>query len=152
MSDPQFDKKEMTRMALNSQNVFNTSSVNVRRLHPGDILFSHLSYEKEHLVCFCMEPVFNVRELLGASFSREDFVNATAYYDMAHRASLRTLDIIIHADADQEYQYRYLLTGEERRMLSEKMATYYLKTTGIQLEQLCQDFSARRVLSPKPQI
>ena len=135
-------------MALTAQNVSIMSSVNVRRLHSGDILFSHISSEKEHLVSFRMEPVFDVREVLGIPFTKMDRITATAYYDMTHRAALCTLEISIRSEEGREYQYRYLLTGEERRMLAGKMEAYYLKTTGTELEQFCRELDSRRVPPP----
>lgn len=139
-------------MALNAQNVSIMSSVNVRRLRSTDILFSHISFDKEHLVSFRMEPVFDVREVLGVPLTRMDRVTATAYYDMTHRAALCTLEISIRSEEGREYQYRYLLTGEERRTLAEKMAAYTLQTTGKELEQFCRELGSRRVPPPpKPQ-
>ena len=135
-------------MALTAQNVSIMSSVNVRRLHSGDILFSHISFDKEHLVSFRMEPVFDVREVLGIPFSGKDHVTATAYYDMTHRAALCTLEICIRSEEGRKYQYRYLLTGEERRMLAGKMEAYYLKTTGTELEQFCRELGSMRVPPP----
>ena len=140
----------MMGMNFTTQNVSILSSVNVRRLRSADILFSHISFEKEHLVCFRMEPVFDVREVLGVPFSGKDKVSATAYYDMTHCASLCTLEIVIQSDESREYQYRYLLTSGERRMLAEKMAAYYLKTTGTELEQFCREYCSRSIRPPEP--
>ena len=136
------------RMNFTTQNVSIMSSVNVRRLHSGDILFSHISFEKEHLVSFRMEPVFDVREVLGIPFSGKDHVTSTAYYDMTHRAALCTLEFRIQSDEGREYEYRYLLTSGERRMLAEKMAAHTLKTTGKELEQLCRELNSRSVPPP----
>lgn len=124
-------------------------SKNVRRLRQDEILFSQVSFDGEDTITFWIVSTFNVSEILGVPSSSDDRVTAAAHYDIPRRASFNTLDVSILTVNGDAYAYRYLLTGDERVRLAQRMEAYYKRTTGVSLEQVCREISHGMVPPPR---
>ena len=142
--------KEVMRVPTNTESVSILESANVRRLLPDEMVFSKFSFDLENAITFRIHPMFDVSEVLGVPVSAGDRVSAAAHYDMLRRSALRTLEVTIHPSTGREYAYRYMLTDRERQTLTEKMETYYFKSTGVTLEQVCREHQAGTVPPPRP--
>ena len=121
------------KIASKSTAVSFLKSLTARRLIAGDIVFSQYSFEDENTIAFRMEPVFNVEEVFGLMTIPNERVGITARYDTVRRHALCTLDLLVKLDAS-EHRYEYMLTREERRMLGEKMDSFFQQRTGIPLD------------------
>ena len=118
-------------------------SVTARRLLPSDVVFSHISFVGEHQIAFRMEPIKQAGEVFGLMPVASEKVTVTAFYDLVRHCTHCTLELIVTVE-QREYRYEYMLTRDERRMLCEKMESFFHQRVGTDL----RSFSFERLTVP----
>lgn len=118
-------------------------SATTRRLLPSDVVFSHISFVGEHQVAFRMEPIKQAGDIFGLTPVANECITVTAFYDLARRCTHCTLELIVTAE-ERKYRYEYMLTRNERRMLCEKMESFFHQRVGTDL----RSFSFERLTVP----
>lgn len=114
-----------------------------RRLLPSDVVFSHISFVGEHQVSFRMEPIRQAGEVFGILPVASEKVTVTAFYDLVRHCTHCTLELIVTVE-EREYRYEYMLTRDERKMLCEKMESFFRQRVGTDL----RSFSFERLTVP----
>ena len=82
-----------------------------------------------------MEVIFDPDEVLGAEVHTDDeesYINVHAYYDMENQYVRDTLVVRL---IDEEEEYEYLLSEEERSLLLTAMEIYCQQSYGLGLEE-----------------
>ena len=130
-------------MAANKTAVSFLKSVTARRLLSSDVVFSHISFVGEHQIAFRMEPIKQAGEVFGLVPVANECVTVTAHYDLVRHSVHCTLELVVSVE-EREYRYEYMLTRDERRMLCEKMETFFRQRVGTDL----QSFSFERLTVP----
>lgn len=118
-------------------------SATARRLLPSDVVFSHISFVGEHQIAFRMEPIRQAGDIFGLTPVANERVTVTAFYDLVKHCTQCTLDLNVTVE-EREYRYEYMLTRDERRMLCEKMESFFRQRVGTDL----QSFSFERLTVP----
>lgn len=121
----------MVSITESANNISFLKSTSTRRLFSSEIVFSHISFENR-AVAFRMEPVFPVDEVFGLAFVPNERIQITALYDLSLRCPFNTLDFIVQAE-DREYRYEYMLTKAERKLMADKMDSFFFERTGLRL-------------------
>lgn len=116
----------------NANNISFLKNKSTRRLLPSEIVFSHISFENGAQAAFRMEPVFPVDEVFGLAFIPNERIRITALYDLLRHCPFNTLDFVVEAEG-KEYRYEYMLTKAERKLLEDKMDSFFFKRTGMSL-------------------
>ena len=118
-------------------------SMTTRRLLPSDVVFSHISFVGEHQIAFRMEPIRQTGDIFGILPVASEKVTVTAFYDLVRHCTHCTLELIVTVE-QREYRYEYMLTRDERKMLCEKMESFFRQRVGTDL----QSFSFERLTVP----
>lgn len=126
----------------NTNSVSFLKSTTTRRLRPDEIKFTQLAFDREQTVGFRLENVFSAGEILGMPLSSADVVLFTARYDMLRLRSLPTLEVTV-SSSGQKYDYEYMLTNEERDLLTEKMGSFFFRQTGMELRSFCAESNGK---------
>lgn len=81
-----------------------------------------------------MEPVFPVGEVFGIAFVPNESIQIVARYDLIRHCPFNTLDFTVEAGG-KEYSYEYMLTKAERKLVEDKMDSFFLNRTGLRLAE-----------------
>lgn len=103
-----------------------------RRLFPNDVEFDHISFANGRRIAFRLALIADAGKLFGLTTVPSESITATACYEMEKQSAACTLSLTVRY-RDQDYQYEYLLTEEERLMLTEKMEIFFRQRIGTEL-------------------
>lgn len=92
-----------------------------------------------------MAIVNRANEVFGLAPLPTATISATAHYEMDERRASCALELTVVLD-DQEYRYEYLLTGEERAMLTRKMETFFRQRIGTDLQAFSMTYTPEKML------
>lgn len=134
-------EKEMVSITISANNISFLKSTSTRRLLSSEIVFSHISFENG-AVAFQMEPVFPVDEVFGLAFVPNERIRITALYDLSRRCPFNTLGFVVEAE-DKEYRYEYMLTKVERKLVADKMDSFFFERTGMSLTEFSLETPVR---------
>ena len=115
-----------------------------RRLFPNDVEFTHISFVNGHRVAFRMAIVNRANEVFGLAPVPTATISATSYYEMDERIAACSLNLTVTLN-DQDYHYEYLLTGDERVMLTKKMESFFFHRIGTDLRAFSMAQAAEQV-------
>lgn len=124
----------MVIISVSANNISFLKSTGTRRLLSSEIVFSHVSFENEAQAVFRMEPVFPVDEVFGLAFIPNESISIVARYDLIRHCVFNTLDFTVEAGG-KEYSYEYMLTKAERRLVEDKMGSFFHARTGLRLAE-----------------
>lgn len=133
-------EKEMVSITVSANNISFLKSTSTRRLLPSEIVFSHVYFENG-TVAFQMEPVFPVGEVFGLAFVPNERIQITALYDLSRRCPFNTLDFTVEAGG-KEYSYEYMLTKAERKLMADKMDSFF-ERAGMRLTEFSLETPVR---------
>lgn len=103
-----------------------------RRLFPNDVEFDHISFANGRRIAFRLALIADAGKLFGLTTVPSESITATACYEMEKQSAACTLSLAVRYRG-QDYQYEYLLTEEERRMLTGKMENFFRERIGTDL-------------------
>lgn len=103
-----------------------------RRLFPNDVVFDHISFASGRRIAFRFELITDAGKLFGLAPLPTESITATASYEMEKLLACCILKLIVHCRG-QDYEYEYLLTEEERQMLTGKMEAFFHERIGTDL-------------------
>ena len=103
-----------------------------RRLFPNDVVFNHISFASGRRIAFRFELITDAGKLFGLAPLPSESITATASYEMEKLLACCILNLIVHCQG-QDYEYEYLLTEEERQMLTGKMEAFFRQRIGTDL-------------------
>ena len=104
-----------------------------RRFFPNDVVFTHISFVNCCRVAFRMESPRDADAIFGLAPCSSESLTITACYEMSRRMAACTLELIVDAEG-VEHRYEYLLTRDERLMLTEKMESFFRQRIGTNLQ------------------
>ena len=116
-----------------------------RRLFPNDVEFDHISFANGRRIAFRLVLIADAGKLFGLTTVPSESITATACYEMEKQSAACTLSLTVRYRG-QDYQYEYLLTEEERLMLTEKMEIFFRQRIGTDLRA----FSSQHTLEQVP--
>ena len=116
-----------------------------RRLFPNDVEFDHISFANGRRIAFRLALIADAGKLFGLTTVPSESITATACYEMEKQSTACTLSLTVRYRG-QDYQYEYLLTEEERMMLTEKMEIFFRQRIGTDLRL----FSSQHTLEQVP--
>ena len=103
-----------------------------RRLFPNDVEFDHISFANGRRIAFRLALIADAGKLFGLTTVPSESITATACYEMEKQSAACTLSLTVRYRG-QDYQYEYLLTEEERQMLTGKMEAFFHERIGTDL-------------------
>lgn len=103
-----------------------------RRLFPNDVVFDHISFASGRRIAFRLALIADAGKLFGLTTVPSESITATACYEMEKQLASCTLNLSVQYRG-RDCEYEYLLTEEERRMLTEKMETFFRQRIGTDL-------------------
>lgn len=89
-----------------------------------------------------MEPVFPVDEVFGLAFVPSESTQILARYDLLRHCPFNTLDFTVEAGG-KEYSYEYMLTKAERKLVEDKMDSFFFERTGMSLTEFSLETPVR---------
>lgn len=88
-----------------------------RRLFPNDVVFDHISFASGRRIAFRLALIADAGKLFGLALVPSESITATACYEMEKQLASCTLNLSVQYRG-RDCEYEYLLTEEERQMLT----------------------------------
>lgn len=81
-------------------------------------------------------------EVFGLAFVPNERIRITALYDLSRHCPFNTLDFAVEAGG-KEYSYEYMLTKAERKLVEDKMDSFFFERTGMRLTEFSLETPVR---------
>lgn len=121
----------------NKELSYNTGAMTLHGTSPlpmERIRFSDEISENNGRLSFCIPVDFDPDSVFGTHVTtteNDDFLSVYATYDLDAGAVCDVLTVVCFCDSDNEVEYQYPLTSEQRETLLSLMDDYCLKQTGL---------------------
>ena len=115
-----------------------------RRLFPNDVEFDHISFANGRRIAFRLALIADAGKLFGLALVPSESITATACYEMEKQLASCTLNLSVKYRG-RDCEYEYLLTEEERQMLTGKMEAFFHKRIGTDLRLFSSQHAPEQV-------
>ena len=117
-----------------------------RRLFPNDVEFDHISFANGRRIAFRLALIADAGKLFGLTTVPSESITATACYEMEKQLASCTLNLSVQYHG-RDCEYEYLLTEEERQMLTGKMEAFFHERIGTDLRLFSSQHTPEQTLS-----
>ena len=116
-----------------------------RRLFPNDVVFDHISFASGRRIAFRFALIADAGKLFGLALVPSESITATACYEMEKQLASCTLNLSMQYRG-RDCEYEYLLTEEERQMLTGKMEAFFHERIGTDLRLFSSQHTPEQTL------